>query len=76
MAGLFLRADWKNTMLDKIRLGTFKEFTTPSTIAIQWLILELNARKISFKVLNLGAGVKTITTIVNTCPVCKGKGVI
>lgn len=42
--------------------------------ASQWLILNLAKNNISFKVINLGAGVKRITTQTDVCPKCNGTG--
>ncbi|RJR46036.1 MAG: hypothetical protein C4576_11445 [Desulfobacteraceae bacterium] len=41
--------------------------------AAQWLITFLSNRNIPFKVVQLGAGVKRITTDTDTCPFCKKK---
>ena len=40
-------------------------------LAIQWLITEFTKRGKPFKLYNLGAGVKRITTETNICPCCK-----
>ena len=40
----------------------------------KWLIAYLASKNISFKVINLGAGVKRITTDTNICPKCNGTG--
>lgn len=42
-------------------------------INTQWLIVQLSKRNIPFKVHNLGAGVKRITTTTDICPCCKQK---
>lgn len=39
--------------------------------AAQWLIIQLTKNKIPFKLINLGAGVKRITTETDTCPVAE-----
>jgi hypothetical protein len=42
--------------------------------AVQWLICLLAQKNIPFKVVQLGAGVKRVTTDVHTCPKCNGTG--
>ena len=42
--------------------------------SIQWLITYLTSINLSFKVINLGAGVKRITTDTSICPKCGGTG--
>ncbi len=39
--------------------------------AVQWLIEELTRRNKKYKIYQLGAGVKRITTDTDTCPCCK-----
>ena len=69
-----LREDWKMAMQDRITSGGFTEYTSAITVAMTWLALRLAERGIPFKVLNLGAGVKKITTKVDICPKCRGTG--
>lgn len=45
--------------------------TTSFNLAIQWLICRLTRDNIPFKLYNLGAGVKRLTTKTDTCPCCK-----
>ena len=47
--------------------------TTSFLPAAQWLITFLSGLGIPFKVTNLGAGVKRITTETDICPCCKKK---
>jgi hypothetical protein len=42
--------------------------------AVQWLICLLAQKNIAFKVIQLGAGVKRVTTDVHTCQKCNGTG--
>jgi hypothetical protein len=42
--------------------------------AIQWLILRLTREGISFRLVQLGAGVKMVTTETDLCPKCHGTG--
>jgi len=44
-----------------------------SLVATQWLVSKLARLEIPFKIHNLGAGVKRITTDTDTCPYCKRK---
>lgn len=41
--------------------------------AAQWLIKNLISNNIPYKVKNVGAGVKMITTDTDTCPFCRKK---
>lgn len=50
------------------------DVSVPNTQATQWLVWELARRKISFKVIQLGAGVKRVTTDTTVCPKCNGTG--
>lgn len=45
--------------------------TTGINKAAAWLIMYLTQEEIPFKVYNLGAGVKRITTDTKKCPCCK-----
>jgi len=42
--------------------------------ATRWLVVVLTNANIPFKIINVGAGVKRITTRVNICPKCNGTG--
>lgn len=43
--------------------------------AAKWLIVKLATRDVPYRVINLGAGVKRITTTdAKVCAACKGKG--
>jgi hypothetical protein len=55
---------------------TVFERTISHNIASQWLIIALSERNIPFKIFNLGAGVKKITTQTDICPKCNGTGKI
>ena len=71
---VILKDSWKAEMMERIENGTFGEYRTAIPVAATWLVLQLSARKIPFRVMNLGAGVKLITTKTDTCPKCKGTG--
>lgn len=71
---LILRESWKNEMISRISQGEEIEYTSAIGIAIRFLVLELTRRNVPFRIMNLGAGVKKITTKVDTCPKCHGTG--
>lgn len=48
--------------------------TTPHAIIKKWVVLTLIKKRIPYRVLNMGAGVSTITTETDICPKCKGLG--
>jgi hypothetical protein len=50
------------------------DVSVPNTQATQWLVWELARRRIAFKVIQLGAGVKRVTTNTTVCPKCNGTG--
>ena len=50
------------------------DVTSPCNTAIQWLICRLADKNISFKIIQLGAGVKRVTTNTTICPKCNGTG--
>lgn len=61
-------------MQDSVRDHEVYEVTVTFTLAAQQIIFDFNKRKIPFKVINLGAGVRKITTDVDICPKCHGTG--
>lgn len=67
-----LNPKWKDQMLEKIASGQVDEILAQSLPA-QWLIMRLTERGIQFRVYNVGAGVRRITTDTDTCPCCKRK---
>jgi len=61
--------------LDKA-IQDYKEFgklerTSSFNKAIQALIIRLDSKDIKYKLYNLGAGVKKLTTDTDICPCCK-----
>jgi hypothetical protein len=50
------------------------DVTNSCNMAIQWLICQLADKNISYKVIQLGAGVKRVTTNTTVCPKCNGTG--
>lgn len=47
--------------------------TTAHNVSAQWLVAEFFRNNIPYKVTNLGAGVKHVTTDTDNCPFCKRK---
>jgi hypothetical protein len=70
---LILKETWKADMREAIRKEDF-EYQTGIPVVAKWLVLELAIRKLDFRVMNLGAGVKLITRKTDICPKCKGTG--
>lgn len=50
------------------------EWVLDSNLASSYIVKHLTLNNVPFKVLNMGAGVKKITTAVDTCPKCHGTG--
>lgn len=64
---------WQKRILERINLNLEIEETIDYNPAAQWLIIQLTKVYRPFKILNLGAGVKIITTKTDICPCCKKK---
>lgn len=71
---------WKEKMLVKLnergdpeKIPEDIDVVTGFNKSIQWLIMELTERGIPFKLYNLGAGAKRVTTNTDKCPMCKRK---
>jgi hypothetical protein len=63
--------------LDKLASGYAPKHideTSSFNAGIQWLVFLLSQKGIAFKLIQIGAGVKRITTNVTTCPKCNGTG--
>lgn len=69
-----LKESWKKEIEESIINCTFTEFTSSLNIAIRFIIICLDKAKTPFKVINLGAGVKKVTTKMDICPKCHGMG--
>jgi len=65
-----IRSEWKREILRQIETRSFKEATVEYNPASAWLILQLDAVGIPFKVITLGAGVKKIIRNDRNCPYC------
>jgi hypothetical protein len=66
-------AEYKQAIFDGTVPKPIK-VTSQSNICSSWLIGSLANHNIPFKVINLGAGVKQITTETDICPKCHGTG--
>jgi hypothetical protein len=61
---------WIAMVEEKHRKGESIDLTIPENMVAQWLVVFLSNHNVPFKITNLGAGVKRITTITNCCPMC------
>lgn len=68
-----INPEWKKQMRKSIDHRHNIDHTTASNKAIQFLVISLNDANIPYKLYNLGAGVKRITTTTDICPCCKKK---
>ena len=68
-----LNPKWLGAAVDELDKTGKLSRTTECNAGIQSIILLLNRRNIPFKLYNLGAGVKRVTTDTDTCPCCKRK---
>ena len=64
---------WAEGVVAKLDAGEAIDVTTSFNKAIAWLIEVLSRRNIPFKLYQLGAGVKRVTTDTDCCPMCKRK---
>jgi hypothetical protein len=69
---LRLTQRWQEEMLAKIAEHKPIDVTSTHNLPIQWLIVRLSRASIPYKVHQLDAGVKRITTDTDTCP-CRKK---
>ena len=65
--------EWLKSRKEEIREYRSVDVTTTFNKAVQALIILLVEANLPFKLYNLGAGVKRITTKTNICPYCKRK---
>ena len=65
--------EWFNKCLEELDGKRRIDITVNLNIAARALVTALDRRGILYKVYNLGAGVKRITTDTDTCPCCKRK---
>ena len=73
MARRVINPRWADRIIELQRTGQPIDELVDHSITAQWLIMFLAGKKIPFKVTNLGAGVKRITTDMEECPMCKRK---
>lgn len=71
MARQQLSEAWTSNMAEKISEGLPIDVTIASTMAAQFIVVRLSKVNRPFKIHNLGAGVKRITTDTVICPCCK-----
>ncbi len=61
-------------------LASYRRNQTPIDVisqynlAIQWLVAMLAREGVPFRLIQLGAGVKRVTTLTDVCPKCNGTG--
>lgn len=55
-------------------LRTEIDLTLSDNMAIKWMVCQLADKGIPFRLIQLGAGVKRITTKTDICPKCNGTG--
>jgi len=75
-----LSGEWKSLRIEEI--NRFKTDINPEPInlkladnvAVRWLICEWMSKGIEYKLVNLGAGLKLLTTETDICPKCGGTG--
>jgi len=69
---------WKDQVLAKmatfLATGEHFEETSDYNPATQWMICRMVAKGIPFRLIQMGAGVKHITTHTDICPKCHGMG--
>jgi hypothetical protein len=73
MAGRIINPKWTERIIELERTGNPIDELSDNPLTSQWLIMFLSRKNTPFKVTNLGAGVKRITTITDECPMCKRK---
>lgn len=64
---------WMKDRKEELEKKKIIDLTISYTPALKWLIEVLSNKNIFFKLYNLGAGVKRITTDTAVCPCCKKK---
>lgn len=70
-----LNPKWQKEVIADIRIhkdkGVELKYITSDNLVAKWLAMKLAELDVIFKVYNLGAGVKKITTNIKNCPICK-----
>ncbi len=62
---------WTSRLRELLDANLPIDETTGYNPAIKWLVAELSCRNRPYKLYQLGAGVKRITTETENCPFCK-----
>ena len=70
---MMINPKWTDKIYKDVNEGKSIDETIMFNKASQWLVTILSNKNIPFKVYNLGAGVKRITTETDICPCCKKK---
>ena len=68
---LRLTEAWTRDAQAKIDGGQPIDYTSVHNIGIQWLVVRLSKAGRAYKIYQLGAGVKRLTTDTTVCPCCK-----
>ena len=68
---LIVSPQWKTRIQEKLACRQRIDETLTHNKAAAWLIAELADRGFPFRVYNLGAGVKRVTTDTDVCPCCR-----
>jgi hypothetical protein len=71
--GILVNPKWKDKVEEALLDGKVVDETVSHAKAAQWLVMFLSSKGANFKVYNLGAGVRRITTETDVCPCCKRK---
>ena len=66
--------EWKHKMLALMDASNDIDEVIEPRMCQQWLIGELARRRMTYQVIELGAGVKRITQKTDICPKCNGTG--
>ena len=74
MARMMVREGFKEEQKKKLAEGKPIDHITGEPIVAKWMVCWLSNNGKAFKVIDLGAGVKRITTDVDVCPKCNGTG--
>jgi hypothetical protein len=73
LANTFIPADFRDRIHSRIASGEPIDAQSTHQHVIQWVILQLSAANLSFRVVNLGAGVRRIVSPADVCPCCGKK---
>lgn len=71
---VIINPTWQQQMIDRVEKGREIDIILGFPKATQWLITMLGVKGVTFKVINVGTGVKRITTNMEICSKCNGTG--